>query len=77
MLAGIGSVLMGAGIPLHIPGVLDAFADHPKPVELCMVANLVAVLLAREGHANPVGNNFLEKAPYEDRSRAVPGTTPS
>src|SRR5580692_11522319 len=28
MLAGVGCVLMGAGIPLQIPGVLDAFADH-------------------------------------------------
>jgi nitronate monooxygenase len=28
MLAGVGYVLMGAGIPLHIPGVLDAFAVH-------------------------------------------------
>ncbi len=28
MLAGVSYVLMGAGIPLHIPGVLDAFADH-------------------------------------------------
>ncbi|MGD0942036.1 MAG: nitronate monooxygenase, partial [Terracidiphilus sp.] len=28
MLAGVGYVLMGAGIPLHIPGVLDAFAGH-------------------------------------------------
>jgi nitronate monooxygenase len=26
MLAGVGYVLMGAGIPLHIPGVLDAYA---------------------------------------------------
>jgi nitronate monooxygenase len=26
MLAGVGYVLMGAGIPLHIPGVLDALA---------------------------------------------------
>jgi nitronate monooxygenase len=26
MLAGVGYILMGAGIPLHIPGVLDAFA---------------------------------------------------
>ena len=26
MLAGVGYVLMGAGIPLHIPGVLGAFA---------------------------------------------------
>jgi nitronate monooxygenase len=28
MLAGVGYVLMGAGIPLHIPGVLDAFAAY-------------------------------------------------
>jgi nitronate monooxygenase len=28
MLAGVGYVLMGAGIPLHIPGVMDAFAVH-------------------------------------------------
>jgi nitronate monooxygenase len=28
MLAGVGYVLMGAGIPLHIPGVMDAFAAH-------------------------------------------------
>ena len=32
MLAGVGYVLMGAGIPLHIPGVLDRLAVH-KPVE--------------------------------------------
>ena len=28
MLAGVGCVLMGAGIPLKIPGVLDRLADH-------------------------------------------------
>src|ERR1700687_1934041 len=27
MLAGVGYVLMGAGIPLKVPGVLDAFAE--------------------------------------------------
>ena len=32
MLAGVGYVLMGAGIPLHIPGVLDAYAQH-RPAE--------------------------------------------
>jgi len=32
MLAGVGYVLMGAGIPLHIPGVIDNFAEH-KPGE--------------------------------------------
>jgi nitronate monooxygenase len=28
MLAGVGYVLMGAGIPLKIPGVLDAYVNH-------------------------------------------------
>ena len=28
MLAGVGYVLMGAGIPLKIPGVLDRFSQH-------------------------------------------------
>jgi len=32
-----------------------------KRAELCMVANFVEVFLAREGHKNPVGINFLEK----------------
>jgi nitronate monooxygenase len=35
--------------------------DARKLVELCMVANFVEVFLAREGHDNPVGINFLEK----------------
>jgi nitronate monooxygenase len=28
MLAGVGYILMGAGVPLKIPGVLDRFANH-------------------------------------------------
>jgi nitronate monooxygenase len=35
--------------------------DPRKLVELCMAANFVEVFLAREGHQNPVGINFLEK----------------
>ncbi len=35
MLAGVHYVLMGAGIPLHIPGVLDALAQH-RPVEYAL-----------------------------------------
>lgn len=35
--------------------------DPRKLVELCVVANFVEVFLAREGHKNPVGINFLEK----------------
>ena len=33
----------------------------PEFSELCMVANFVEVFLAREGHTNPVGINYLEK----------------
>ena len=32
-----------------------------KLIELCMVSNFVEVFLAREGHVNQVGVNFLEK----------------
>ena len=36
--------------------------DNPRDlVELCIVANFVEVYLARQGHANPVGINYLEK----------------
>ena len=42
-------------LPLHtIEGV-------PELNALCVVANFVEVTLAREGHANPVGINYLEK----------------
>ena len=30
-------------------------------LEMCIAANFVEVILAREGHANPVGINYLEK----------------
>jgi nitronate monooxygenase len=35
--------------------------DPRKLIELCLIANFVEVFLAREGHKNPVGINFLEK----------------
>jgi nitronate monooxygenase len=36
--------------------------DNPRElIELCVVANFVEVILAREGHDNPVGINYLEK----------------
>src|SRR5215469_2648513 len=55
-----------------VPGGKPADAPYPttpmhqrteprKLLELCMVANFVEVFLAREGHGNPVGINFLEK----------------
>jgi nitronate monooxygenase len=42
-------------VPLH------QRRDLRKVIELCMVSNFVEVFLAREGHKNPVGINFLEK----------------
>jgi nitronate monooxygenase len=36
--------------------------DNPRElVELCIVSNFVEVYLARQGHRNPVGINYLEK----------------
>ena len=37
MLAGVGYVLMGAGVPLKIPGVLDRFANHDPASYLLQV----------------------------------------
>jgi nitronate monooxygenase len=55
-----------------VPGGKQASAPYPLPpmhqrrdvrkvVELCIVSNFVEVFLAKEGHKNPVGINFLEK----------------
>jgi len=52
------------GKPAHVPYKpigfhtlkCNSFLD-----ELCVVANYVEVFLAREGHSNPVGINYLEK----------------
>ncbi len=39
--------------------------DSPRErIELCIVANFVEVILAREGHENPVGINYLEKIQF-------------
>ncbi len=46
------------------PYSLTAMHQRNEPrklTELCIVANFVEVFLAREGHANPVGINYLEK----------------
>jgi nitronate monooxygenase len=55
-----------------VPGGKAAMAPYPalpmhqkrsprKLIELCIVSNFVEVFLAREGHSNPVGVNYLEK----------------
>jgi len=47
MLAGVGYVLMGAGIPLRIPGVLDQFARHePATYPLAVTGAGEPVLLS-------------------------------
>src|SRR4051812_48210069 len=49
-----------AGTPYRITPMHQR-RDPRKLIELCIVANFVEVFLAREGHRNPVGINFLEK----------------
>lgn len=57
---------------LYVPGGKDptapyqrlemhAVEDHHWPQALCIAANFVEVFMAREGHGNPVGINYLEK----------------
>ena len=49
-----------AGTPYKTPRMHVAGANLPAQA-LCVAANFVEVFLAREGHAGPVGINFLEK----------------
>src|SRR5579863_5614467 len=42
-------------LPLHRKN------NHRELEELCVVSNFVEIFLAREGHDNPVGINYLEK----------------
>jgi nitronate monooxygenase len=49
-----------AGTPYPI-APMHQHSDLRKAVELCIVSNFVEVYLAREGHKNPVGINFMEK----------------
>ena len=49
-----------ASVPYALPPMHQR-RDVRKVVELCIVSNFVEVYLAREGHKNPVGINFLEK----------------
>jgi nitronate monooxygenase len=49
-----------ANVPYALPPMHQR-RDLRKVVELCIVSNFVEVYLARDGHKNPVGINFLEK----------------
>ena len=58
MLAGVGYVLMGAGIPLRIPGVLDQFVNHELATYPLQVTG------ARDGDDNTmvfVPREFMER----------------
>lgn len=49
-----------AGVPYRVAPMQSQHLSHAS-TELCIVSNFVEVFLAREGHANPVGMNYLEK----------------
>jgi len=52
----------GRGERTPYKGVPPLCKDNPRElVELCIVSNFVEVFLARQGHSNPVGINYLEK----------------
>ena len=54
--------MCGRGVFHHGQSSSGQFSDNPPELrELCVVANFVEVILAREGHDNPVGINYLEK----------------
>jgi nitronate monooxygenase len=64
MLAGVGYVLMGAGIPLNIPGVLDALAAH-QPAQY----RLAVTGLAQDSEL------FMHLDPAQYAEGALPGLT--
>lgn len=43
------------------PCPMHSLTDQRGPLELSIVGNFVEVFLAKQGHANPVGINYLEK----------------
>src|SRR6266702_122991 len=52
----------GRGERTAYKAVPSLMKDNPRELaELCIVSNFVEVFLARQGHRNPVGINFLEK----------------
>jgi nitronate monooxygenase len=52
----------GKSPAVSYPRLPQAEKDNPRELqELCIAANFTEVFLAREGHAHPVGINYLEK----------------
>lgn len=50
----------GEKVP-YVPLPMHSVNENKTLRELCVVGNFVEVFLAREGHSNPVGINYLEK----------------
>lgn len=50
----------GPEVSYRLTGMHTVEGNH-HPQEMCIAANFVEVFLAREGHSNPVGINYLEK----------------
>ncbi len=60
----LDAFFISGGKPKDIPYrkyPMHDLAGRREPLELCIVGNFVEVFLAREGHSNPVGINYLEK----------------
>jgi nitronate monooxygenase len=60
----LNDYFIAGGKPEQQPYPALPMHTHRPPrrlVELCIAANFVEVWLARQGHSNPVGINFLEK----------------
>lgn len=60
----IDSFFIPEGKPVDVPyrrHLMQDLTGKREPLELCIASNFVEVFLAREGHSNPVGVNYLEK----------------
>jgi nitronate monooxygenase len=59
------SYFVPGGIPADAPYATTAMHTHARgnlaAQELCIAGNFTEIFLAREGHGNPVGINYLEK----------------
>ncbi len=64
MLAGVGYVLMGAGVPLKIPGVLDRFTNHEPTTYLLQITG-----------AHDDDDRTMAFAPRESVGRDLPPLT--
>ncbi len=71
MLAGVDYVLMGAGIPREIPGVLDALAEH-RPARMKLDVEGMPVGEAKYLNLDPADHWLDEAAPTVKRPHFLP-----